>query len=218
MNFKNIIKALTLCLLAACTAPFSRKYNERTFTEDINEIIEKKILDTSETAQLSLYISMYNNKQPLKGKTYAELWEENQRFQIEEVKKQRVENLIQTTKIEEERKLKESISLSINSKTTTKINNQELTIYSFWATNNTSKSIRAFKGNVIFKDLFDEEISTITLSYNETIHASDSVVCVFQSPYNSFMQSDKKLKEIDLKNLHIEWSPLKIIFTDNSTL
>lgn len=218
MNFKNILNALILFLLLACTSPIEKLYNENSLKTDLHEIIETNTLDTSETTQLSLYLSIHDTKHLFEGKTYAELWEETKRFQIERERQQHDKNLIQIAQAEKETKLQESITLSLQSKVTQKMDNQELLIYSFYAANKTSKDIRAFKGTVIFKDLFDDEISTITLSNKETIKAGDSAVCMFQSPYNSFMQSDKKLKEIDLDNLHIEWSPLKIIFTDNSTL
>lgn len=90
--------------------------------------------------------------------------------------------------------------------------------YKFVIQNKSSKNIRAVKGSLIFSNLFDEEIKTINLVYDKVLTADTTVNYEAQTDYNQFSDSDKALKNKELKDMKVKWKPEKIIFEDGTTL
>jgi hypothetical protein len=90
--------------------------------------------------------------------------------------------------------------------------------YKFAIQNKTNKAIRALKGEIVFNDLFDEKISALGFTYDQTIAADETVNWDASTDYNQFKDSDQKLRNKDLKDIKVVWKPEKIIFEDGSTL
>lgn len=88
--------------------------------------------------------------------------------------------------------------------------------FTFEFTNNTEKDIEGVKGSVIFKDLFDDQIKHVTLSYDEGIPAGESTLYRASIDYNQFMDSDIELRNIELAKMKYDWVVDTIIYTDGT--
>ena len=123
-------------------------------------------------------------------------------------------------KEEQERikRLTESVLVSCFSKGYTKVDWEDYITYKFVIQNKSDKNIRAIKGSISFANLFDETIKSLNFVYDQPIEAGKEVTYNTQTDYNQFTDSDKALKNKDLKDLKVIWKPEKIIFEDGSTL
>lgn len=83
-------------------------------------------------------------------------------------------------------------------------------------TNNTDKEIRGVEGTLTFYDIFDNEISTKSISYDKEIPAKESKIWESGIDYNQFMDEDVKLKNTELKNLKYKWNVSTIVYVDGN--
>jgi len=83
-------------------------------------------------------------------------------------------------------------------------------------TNKTEKNIRGVQGTLTFYDIFDNEIKTINVSYDQGIPAGQSKTWNSGTSYNQFIDEDKKLKDTELKDLKYKWVVNKVIYDDGS--
>ena len=79
------------------------------------------------------------------------------------------------------------------------------------------KDIRAFNGTVVFTDILDNEIKKLNLAYKHGIKSHSSSVWDGEMSYNQFIESDRKLKNIELRNLKVSIILKKVLFTDGSS-
>jgi hypothetical protein len=82
--------------------------------------------------------------------------------------------------------------------------------------NNTEKDIRGFEGVVTFSDIFDNEIQSVKFSYDQGLQANYEVTIEKAIDYNQFIDSDRKLKEIEDKNLKYKWRVTTILYDDGT--
>lgn len=147
-----------------------------------------------------------------KGKIWKEKEEElekEQKLLAEKAKKEELERI---------NRLSESVIISCFDKGFYKYNYEDYITYKFVIQNKSNKNIRAVKGSLIFSNLFDEEIKTINLVYDKVLTADTTVNYEAQTDYNQFNDSDKALKNKELKDMKVKWKPEKIIFEDGTTL
>ena len=90
--------------------------------------------------------------------------------------------------------------------------------YKFALQNKTDKDIVAITGTMTFNDLFDKEIKTLRLTYDDGIKANSSVNYSATTDYNQFRDEDELLKSKTLDKIKLVWRPEKIIFKDGTTL
>jgi|GEM_PF-1251914 len=83
-------------------------------------------------------------------------------------------------------------------------------------TNKSDKNIKGFQGNVKFLDMFENEISSNPLKYEDGVKSGETKEYVASKRYNQFMEEDKQLKSADLSNMKFEWLPSTIIFEDGT--
>ena len=95
---------------------------------------------------------------------------------------------------------------------------QEYITYKFAFENKTDKEITAFTGQIMFTDLFDKEIKSLNLTYDDGVAASSIKNYSATTDYNQFMDEDQLLKSKNLKQIKLVWKPEKILFADGSTL
>lgn len=88
--------------------------------------------------------------------------------------------------------------------------------FSFKFINNGFKDVRGVQGVVIFYDIFDNEVYRSSISYDDGVPAQRSVIWKAGISFNQFMDSDVKLKSMDLEDLKYEWVPNTIIYTDGT--
>jgi len=84
--------------------------------------------------------------------------------------------------------------------------------------NRGQKDIRAFRGTVVFRDLFGQEIYSTGLAYDEGIRAGQKKNWAGSIKYNQFDDALVRLRSKDLPNLKVEWKPKTILFADGSAL
>jgi len=88
--------------------------------------------------------------------------------------------------------------------------------FTFKITNNTDKDITGIQGTVVMNDLFDNNIKSTMLTYDEGIKAGESKLYTATMDYNQFMESDIKLKGTELEKLKYEFDVDTIIYTDGT--
>ena len=84
--------------------------------------------------------------------------------------------------------------------------------------NKVDKEIRAFTGTIIFTDLFDKEIKSISITYDQPIAAKTTRKWSAQIDYNKFVDSDQRLASKKLADIKTIWKPEKILFSDGTSL
>ncbi len=220
---KLILYSSLFCFLYSCSSPMDKAYSETTFETDLKAIAESDKLDTSDIMLLGLYITMSPlSGADFEGKTYSQIWKEVKAKQVEQQAKEEEQNrLAERARKEEEaqaQKLRGIIEVAVYDKGFQKIDWQDYITFKFAFENKSEKDIRAFKGTVIFTNLFDEEVYSINLTYDQAIPALRTVTWNAQTDFNPYLDKDVLLKSKSLDDLKIKWNPEKIIFTDNSTL
>jgi hypothetical protein len=218
IKFLVIIAAL---LISSCSSPLDKKFNEKTAKEDILEL--KDELDSTKLGLLAMSMLRlkFQNKN-LEEMTYSEIIEDGEEWKIKQDKIEiEQKELALKAKNEEENRielLNESVTLTCFSKGYDEYDYQKYITYKFVIKNKSDKEIRALKGQISFMNLFDEEIKTLNFVYDQPIEAKMEVNYNATTDYNRFTDSDKALKNKELKDLKVVWKPTKVIFSDGTTL
>jgi hypothetical protein len=84
--------------------------------------------------------------------------------------------------------------------------------------NSSTKDIRAFRGNVLFTDLFGSEIFTSNLTISDPIKAGTKGTWNGVIEYNQFLRPHQQLKNTELKDMKVVWNPESVIFADGSKI
>lgn len=199
-----------------CTSPLDKKYNEDSFETDAKEIKESGNLSEEDALIMAGWIMRSKLKgENLEGKTYNEIIKEAKDYKKEQ------ELLAEKTKLEEEEKrqrLGQTLIVAMYDKGFEKYDYQEYLTYSFAFENKSEKDIRAFKGSISIRDLFDTEIKSISLTIDDPILSGKTFKGTYTTDYNQFIDEDTRLKNKDMNDLKIIWTPEKIIFSDGTTL
>lgn len=205
----------------SCNSPLDKKYNEKTLDEDAQAIRDQ--IDTTETAILLGTVLRYKFQgKKLEEKTYGELLEEGRKFKEEQDKIEAEQKaLAEKAKKEEEekaRRLNESLTVTVFNKGFVELDYEEYITFQFAFQNKTEKDILAFTGIMIFNDLFDVEISKLSITYDNGVKANSTVNWRATTDYNQFRDSDKTLRYKELNKIKLVWKPEKIIFNDGTSL
>jgi hypothetical protein len=88
--------------------------------------------------------------------------------------------------------------------------------FTFLLTNNTQKDVAGVKGNIVFRDIFGDEITKVNYSYDGGIKANATVTDARTVDYNQFISSDEKLRSTPLDKLKYDWQVQTIIYADGS--
>lgn len=166
-----IISLLSFSLFS-CSKAIDKQYNEATLEQDIKEISSTNDLTPEEAQTFGQYvIGSKLRGESLSGKTYKQILEDAKSFKIKQQKEQEEQNRLaeEARKLEAEKiaKLKKSVSLVIFDKSIKKINYSDRFIFKTILENKSNKDIKAFKGKVIFNDLFDQTLYNLDFTYDE---------------------------------------------------
>lgn len=93
--------------------------------------------------------------------------------------------------------------------------NKQITM-DFKFTNNTGKAVKGVEGTVTYYDIFDHEIKSMNVAYDEGIPVGGNKIFHAGTDYNQFMDSDTKLKDTDLKSLKYKWVLKTIVYDDGT--
>jgi hypothetical protein len=200
------------------------------------EIKRFKTLPKEDSDSLIYYLARYalkekygadtKNDLPLVGRTVGELidlqkqWDKKQggtpymNFFVEQV---RAEDAARTNE------LRKNISLTVTNKgflpidaTVPRI--EPLITFLFVCQNTSQKDIRAFQGELIFLDLFGDEIQRLAIKRMDPVKVGEKASWKGHVKYSELTNEGERLKNIDLKNLKVVWEPKEIIFVDGSTM
>jgi hypothetical protein len=206
-------------IIISCSSPLDRKFNETTLDKDA--LLIKDNVDTTEAALILGTILRYKfQSKPMEGLTYREILEEGKKFKAGQEKIEAEQKALaeEAKKAEEARikRLNESLMVSLFNKGYEKVDYEDYITYDFVFNNKTSKDMVAFTGRMVFNDLFDKEIKTINITYDNGIAANSKVTYNATTDYNQFDDSDKALRYKELSKIKLVWLPEKIIFKDGS--
>lgn len=205
-----------LFILQSCSSPLDKKYSKTSLSEDAKEIKDKAGLSEEELQIMAGWIAKAElTGESLEGKTYHEILAEANDFEKQQ------ENLAKKTKLEEEerrRKMGSTLTVALYDKGYAEYDYQDYLTYSLAFENNSQKDIRAFKGVLTINDLFDTEITSINLTIDETIPSGTVYRGTYTTDYNQFRDEDVRLRNKDIEDLKIVWTPEKILFEDGTFL
>jgi hypothetical protein len=214
---KTILTVLLTTALLSCSSPLEKKYSKETFQNDIAEVIKKESLDsTSRLVLMGIPIAnAFGGGAQFEGKTYREI--------IDEAKKKEAEAKALAEKAAKEEadriaRLSEALAVAVFDKGFYEADYQSYITVKFVFDNKTAKEIRALTGVVVFTDLFDKEIKSISVTYDQAIAAKKNRKWDAQIEYNRYKDSDQLLASKKLADLKVQWKPEKILFSDGSSL
>lgn len=188
--------------------------------KDVKAISTSKELDSADVILLRSYLMRNKNQEHFEGHTYAQILEEarSARELHPKLSTQSQPDEAEKLKNIHTQKLRKSLEVSLIGKGFKKADWQSYITLKFTFHNNTTKDIRAFKGKVIFTDLFDDKLGELELTYDQIIPAGINVNWETKMDYNQYLEKDSYLRSKTVDDLKTKWEPEKIIFTDNSTL
>jgi hypothetical protein len=121
-----------------------------------------------------------------------------------------------TNKKNESNNLSKQVDLNVLEKKFSEVDFMEYIVFKFEFINSTEKDIEGVKGNIVFKDLFGDQIQKVSLSYDEGIKAGESVFYKASIDYNKYISDDVKLEQTELSKLKYDWNIETIIYTDGT--
>lgn len=218
---KKALIILSSILVVACSSPLDKKYSEDTIKEDAKEL--RSELDSSDVKLLMGSIFRLTMQQEdLTKMTYGEILENGKAWKAEQDRIEAEQKALQEKAAREEAervaRLQNAVMVTCFKKGYTEVNYQDYITYGFAIQNKSEQDIRAVKGEIMFTDLFDDEIKTLSFTYDQPIRAGATANWNATTDYNQFMDDDVRLKNKELKDLKIVWKPIKVIFQDGSTL
>ncbi|WP_430811626.1 MULTISPECIES: hypothetical protein [unclassified Carboxylicivirga] len=220
---KKLFYLLAIVILASCSSPMNNTYSDATLESDLKAIREANALDSTEMNLLAMYfVRAKLLNESIDGKSYNEILAEAKVAKQKQEEEERIQReLAEKAKKEEEARiarLKNALTVTIFDKGYAEYDYQEYITYKFAFENKTDKEITAFTGQIMFTDLFDKEIKSLNLTYDDGVAASSIKNYSATTDYNQFMNEDQLLKSKNLKQIKLVWKPEKILFADGSTL
>lgn len=218
---KKALIIFSSILLVACSSPLEKKYSEDTFEEDAKEL--RNELDSTEAKLLlGSIFRLTMQQEDLSKMTYGEILENGKAWKAEQERIEAEQKALQEKAAREEAervaRLQNAVMVTCFKKGYTEVDYQDYITYGFAIQNKSEQDIRAVKGEIMFTDLFDDEIKTLSFTYDQPIKAGATANWNATTDYNQFMDDDVRLKNKELKDLKIVWKPIKVIFQDGSTL
>jgi hypothetical protein len=112
--------------------------------------------------------------------------------------------------------LTKKVGLEITNKGFSEGNFTDYNTFTFKLTNTTDKDIEGVKGLIVMRDLFGDQITGVTFSYDKGIKVGESKLYNATVDYNQFMEKDIKLRQTPLEKMKYEWSVNTIVYTDGT--
>ena len=88
--------------------------------------------------------------------------------------------------------------------------------FSLRFSNTTNKSVRAIKGVVVFKDLFNAEVFRIAITLNEHIQANGSINWSGGFSYNQFLPDHVQFRGFEASDLKVQLVEQQVIFNSEA--
>jgi hypothetical protein len=216
---------LTLCLLVLISgcSPLDKKYNNSTLTQDLKDIKDYGV-SGSDTALLRFYIEnkSFRKTDIQPNTTYKKLLElSRSAFTSRVLNDIKANDEVSLKKSLEQAKtdsMRNIISVSLFSKDYNDNGFKESIQMKFNLHNNGEKDIRAFKGEIIFKDVFGDILKKYNMECDVLIAAHQAIVYNAQIKYDQLLDSDVKLLNSDISDIQFVFDPKLILFDDGSKM
>jgi hypothetical protein len=78
------------------------------------------------------------------------------------------------------------------------------------------KDVRAFSGTLSFRDLFDKEITSVTLTHEDGLRAGSTAVWKGGIEFNQFIPAHQRLLSIAPTDLQVSFATDVIIYKDGT--
>jgi len=202
-DMRSILLVLFFSFLVACS---NSNVNDLKFTKHNKEQVIEKIRKSKDLTGEEVDLLMANLMQTtsdIEGKTVGQLIQE-QRYIVAKAKvAAELSKYILVTPFK-----KSSVSIG------------------FVIENKSNKDIKAFKGEIKFKDVFGEELGIMDLIYEEGVKAGqkknwycEQNLLIDIDDHGFFEQRKRrKFRDTKLENMEFEWKPKVIVFADGSEL
>lgn len=218
---KKVLIIFSSILMVACSSPLDKKYSEDTFEEDAKEL--RNELDSTEAKLLlGSIFRLTLQQEDLSKMTYGEILENGKAWKTEQDRIEAEQKALQEKAAREEAervaRLQNAVMVTCFKKGYTEVDYQDYITYGFAIQNKSEQDIRAVKGEILFTDLFDDEIKTLSFTYDQPIRAGATSNWNATTDYNQFRDEDVRLRNKNLEDLKIVWKPIKIMFNDGSSL
>ena len=231
----NLFLLIFSLLLISCSSdPKTYKITDANKDKVVEEIKEMRGLTIEESRLLFTYLMRINmadalsqNKTNIVGKTVGDLISEQREFETSAKKREdESAKLAAEAKAKEEAlsaELRKSINLAVYDKSFTPSNPSDGEYESYIVLrctyrNTSGKDIRAFKGKILFTDLFDKQIFESGITIDDPIRAGATAKWTGTIKYNQFVDAHSALKNAELKNMKVVWNPISAIFTDGTQI
>lgn len=221
---------IVLLHLAACSSVKSKKITAENKDKILEEIKNSKELTVEETQLLMGYVMRHgvakgfgrDDQLPLEGKTIGEIIDAQRQWaegvKVKETAEKETREKAKAAEEKQRGALLQALSVTLYDKGFTNVSYQDYITMKFSYENTAGKDVRGFKGTVVFKDLFGDEIKSVSLKEDNVLKAGETKRVERTLDYNQFMKDDTRLKNTTLDNLKVEWQPETIMFADGSSL
>lgn len=218
---KKVLIIFSSILFVACSSPLDKKYSKGSFEEDAKQL--RSEVDSADAMLLmGSILRLTMQQEDLTQMTYGQILENGKAWKAEQDRLEEEQKALQEKAAREEAerltRLQNTVMVTCFEKGFSEVNYQDYITYKFAIQNKSDQDIRAVKGEIMFNDLFDDEIKTLRFTYDESIDAGATANWNATTDYNQFMNDDVKLRNKDLEDLKIVWKPTKVIFKDGTTL
>jgi hypothetical protein len=227
------LTAIAALVLAACSAdPHKFRITDKNKDTFMDEIKNMKGLTVEETRLLIAYQIRGGVSKALgaaakdpAGKTIGDLIDAARKdAEAEKTEADKQTRLADDARAKQEfvsSELRKSLNLTVYSKGF-QPSNASAGIYQDYITlqcayeNTSTKDIRAFKGVVLFQDLFGAPIYRVGVTISAPVKAGEQAKWSGTINFNQFIATQVQLRNTDLKDMKVVWMPASIIFADSS--
>ncbi|WP_222125229.1 hypothetical protein [Paenibacillus xylanexedens] len=84
--------------------------------------------------------------------------------------------------------------------------------------NTSDKKVKGFQGLITFKDMFDNDIKSLNVKYDEAITSGTSTTYDGSFEVNQFIKDDIEFRDTPLEKITVEFEMDQIIFDDGTTI
>ncbi|MFN0048050.1 MAG: hypothetical protein ACKVOU_02880 [Cytophagales bacterium] len=220
-----ILIAISTITLFSCGDALKEKYSKKTAEGDLERIAAIKRLDSADYELMTNYMLKNRLIDPdLKhiDQTYAEILIEakNDKERIEKAKlnsNKIKDNTSQFVNDHQDHMHSTLIMIPERSEIRKDWSNKNTFFYKMVFVNPGNKTIRAFKGKFTFYDVFNTELKSINLTFNDSIQSFDTLRYTSSIDFNNLKETDIYVTS-DYKDLKVVWQPTKILFKDGTTM
>jgi hypothetical protein len=95
---------------------------------------------------------------------------------------------------------------------------QDMQYFKFGIKNKSDKDIEGVKGILALNDLFEKEVDSFEIKFDDGVKAGESAFWIESRRYNQFMENHRAVAALDNEKYSTSFIPTTIIFKDGSTI